>query len=139
MGVSHFLYGAMGAILALGGAHVAHYGRVSWSDGDSGVIGNTRFRLMDVDAPERRGAKCDAEDQLADEAKTFMEDKTRWGFVWISETDGRDSSGRLLVRLSANGLDLIEQGLASGYLKPWPHDGFRAISARPIWCAVNAP
>lgn len=134
MRIAHAIWfvlgGLVGAVLAL----ALTMPTVSWTDGDSGEIGHTRFRLMDVDAPERRGAKCEAEDQLADEAKAFMERRTRWGFVWISETDGRDSSGRLLVRLSVNGSDLIRTGTMAGYLKPWPHNGSKALADRPGWC-----
>lgn len=56
---------------------------IYWSDGDSGRIDGTRFRLADIDAPEtggvgaRGGAKCEGERELGFAAKEAIVEMTR--------------------------------------------------------------
>ena len=51
------------------------YNTIYWSDGDSGRLGELKFRLANIDAPETRslkqrgGAKCEAERAIGYEAK----------------------------------------------------------------------
>ena len=136
MGISHVVAAFIGGALVLGGVWAFQPREpIHWDDGDSGEIGLVRFRLMDVDAPERRSFKCEAENQFADEAWLWMQDFTAGKRIEIVETDGHDSWGRVLARVTANGEDVSEAGLAAGYLKPWPHDGTRALTDRPDWCA----
>ena len=54
------------------------YSSIYWSDGDSGRLGDLKFRLANIDAPETRslkqrgGAKCEAERVIGYEAKAFL-------------------------------------------------------------------
>ena len=54
------------------------YSSIYWSDGDSGRLGQLKFRLANKDAPEtgslkqRGGAKCEFERELGYEAKAYM-------------------------------------------------------------------
>lgn len=113
---------------------------VKWSDGDSGMIGSTKFRLSGVDAPETspvgrsNGAKCQREVSLGREAKRFMVETTRGKSVTISADYGADRYGRRVVNLAVGGQDLGLLAINSGHLAPWPHEGQRSLSPKPGWC-----
>ena len=106
---------------------------IHWDDGDSGKIHGLKFRLMDVDAPERRSFKCQEENEFADEAWLWAREFTESKVIQIVETDGK-SWNRVVARVLADGEDVAEVGMAEGYLKPWPHDGSTALTERPDWC-----
>lgn len=115
-------------------------GQIYWSDGDSGRIDGTPFRLANVDAPETGGvgaaiggAKCERERELGYLSKQFMVGLTR-GTVRVSRRYGPDRYNREVVDLAADGVDVSDAGLESGYLRPWPHEGTRAKSGKPDWC-----
>ncbi|QYI99714.1 thermonuclease family protein [Thalassovita mediterranea] len=100
------------------------------------------FRLADVDAPETGGvgaaiggAECERERELGYEAKQFMVQLTNDAELAITDRDATDRYGRLVLSLSANGEDVAQAGINAGYLAPWPHDGSRALSDKPNWCA----
>ena len=113
---------------------------VYWSDGDSGRIDGVDFRLANVDAPEtggvgaRGGADCEAERALGYEAKALMGELTRNGELEITARYGTDRYDREVIDLSADGIDVAEAGLAAGQLRPWPHRGRTALTAKPDWC-----
>lgn len=115
---------------------------IYWSDGDSGKIDGERFRLYSVDAPEtggvgaRGGAKCEGERKLGFDAKAFVVELTRDATLEITASYGYDDmeEPRLLVDLSANGKDVGQAGIEAGHLAPWPHDGTKALAAKPDWC-----
>jgi endonuclease YncB( thermonuclease family) len=112
---------------------------IYWKDGDSGVIDKVEFRLANVDAPEtgrvgsKTGAKCEGERALGFEAKAAMVALTSKAKIEVTEVVGTDRHGRSVVRLSANGEDVIARGLADGMLKPWPHKGQKALKKKPDW------
>ncbi len=114
---------------------------IYWSDGDSGVIDKVEFRLANVDAPEtgrtgsQRGAKCEAERALGFEAKAFMVEATRNAELVVTEVIGTDRYGRKVIRLSANGSDVIDAAVEAGWLRPWPHRGTKSLQRKPDWCA----
>ena len=114
---------------------------IYWSDGDSGRIDGMDFRLADVDAPETGGveatiggAKCERERVLGLDAKAFMVELTRGADLDITQREGEDRYGRIIVNISADGQDVAEAGLQAGMLKPWPHDGSRPLADKPDWC-----
>ncbi|MBS7788738.1 thermonuclease family protein [Roseococcus sp. SDR] len=95
-------------------------------DGDTIRCGETRIRLIGLDAPELR-ARCEAERRLAAAATerlgTLLE-----GGVRLSET-GEDRFGRTLaVVRNAEGEDLaavlIREGLARAYHGRGPREGW---------------
>lgn len=115
---------------------------IVWSDGDSGKVDNISFRLKDIDAPETGGvgaaiggAECELERERGSRAKAFVEQLTDDAEILITASYGSDNFGRMVVDLSADGIDIAGLGLATGYLKPWPHDenGF-SLSTKPEWC-----
>lgn len=112
-----------------------------WSDGDSGRLGDVKFRLANVDAPETGGvgavggAKCEAERALGFDAKAFMVEITRGEEVVIAREYGEDRYGRLVVDLAVGNEDPSTQGVEAGHLRAWPHKGRRALKPKPDWCA----
>jgi len=113
--------------------------RVYWSDGDSGRLGNLKFRLANVDAPEtgslkqRGGAKCELERERGYNAKAYIVALTKSGKVKIERDYGYDRYQRLVVDLSVDGVDVGERATAKGVLRVWPHRNGRALSAKPDW------
>lgn len=115
--------------------------RIYWSDGDSGRLGKLKFRLANIDAPEtgsmkqRGGAKCEAERKIGFEAKEFIVEFTRGKKITITRDYGEDRYDRLVVDLSADGVDVAQEAVAAGHLRPWPHKKGRAQTPKPDWCA----
>ena len=115
---------------------------IYWSDGDSGRInGSLKFRLNDIDAPETGGvgaavggAKCEAERAKGYESKAWVVKFTKNVPLDISQTHGYDRYDRLIIDLSANGEDVGQSGIKTGYFQPWPHDGKKSLIKRPNWC-----
>lgn len=97
-------------------------------DGDTGWENGVKWRLREIDTPERgENAECAEEPRIAAAATARMTALMRTGYTieWSGETD---RAGRQLVTVRlANGRDagevLVEEGLAVR----WPH--------RPrVWC-----
>ena len=116
---------------------------IYWSDADSGRINGERFRLSDIDAPETGGvgaaiggAKCEKERERGFDAKEFVVEFTRKKELRITQTYGFDKmpEPRLLIDLSADGEDVAQSGTEAGFLRPWPHDGSKALAPKPDWC-----
>lgn len=117
---------------------------IYWNDGDSGIInGDLRFRLNDVDAPETGGvgaavggAHCEKERERGFDAKEFAVEFTRNADLAIVATEGYDRmpNPRLIVDLTANGIDVAQAGVEAGFLAAWPHDGTKKLADKPDWC-----
>ena len=103
------------------------YNSIYWSDADSGRLGELKFRLANGDAPEtgslkqRGGAKCEAERALGYDSKAFIVDFTKGKTIKIKRDYGKDRYGRLVVDLSADGVDVLGAGIAAQNLRSWPH------------------
>lgn len=114
---------------------------IYWSAGDSGRIDGVDFRLANFDAPETGGvgsvggAKCEAGRALAFGAKGFVVELTQNAAIEITERQGADKFGRGVLSLALDGSDVGEAGIAAGHLRPWPHRGQTALSAKPDWCS----
>lgn len=114
---------------------------IYWSDGDSGKLGEVKFRLANIDAPEtgplkqRGGAKCELERELGFEAKAFMVELTRGKTIRIVRDYGKDRYGRLVVDIETEDGDIASAGVNAGHLEKWPHLNGRAQSPKPDWCA----
>ena len=118
-----------------------NYSSIYWSDGDSGRLGQLKFRLANIDAPEtgslkqRGGAKCEYERELGYEAKAYMVGFTKEKTIRIVRDYGEDRYGRLVVDLEADGSDVGNAGVEAGHLRDWLHIKGRAKSPKPDWCA----
>lgn len=117
------------------------YSSIYWSDGDSGKVGDIKFRLANIDAPEtgslkqRGGAKCEAEREIGYEAKAFLVEFTRDKEIKIVRDYGKDRYDRLVVDLTAEDIDIARAAVEAGHLKPWLHKKGRALGPKPDWCA----
>lgn len=116
------------------------YSSIYWSDADSGRLGQLKFRLANIDAPEtgsmkqRGGAKCELERKLGYEAKAYIVGFTKDKPIRIVRDYGEDRYGRLVVDLEADGSDVAKAGVDAGHLRNWLHKKGRAQSPKPDWC-----
>lgn len=130
----------VGALLA-SPASAAEASKIYWSDADSGRLEGVKFRIANKDAPEtgslkqRGGAKCEAERALGYDAKAYMVGFTKGKEIKIERDYGEDRYGRLVLDLTADGIDVGEAGERAGHLRPWPHKNGRAQAPKPDWCA----
>lgn len=94
-----------------------------------------------MDAPETGGvgaaiggAECERERELGFKAKEFMVERSRNADLAITHREDPDRYGRIVMSISADGVDLAESGVEAGVLRPWPHDGDRPLADKPDWC-----
>lgn len=135
-----FMIGSSSAAYATGIPSDIH--SIYWSDADSGRLnGKVKFRLNSVDAPETGGvgaaiggAECEAERVQGFESKEWIVNYTKGKELQITNYYGVDRYGRLIVDLNANDRDVSEEGLKTGHLKAWPHEGTTSLSSKPDWC-----
>ena len=60
---------------------------------------------------------------------------TKGKVIRIVRDYGEDRYGRLVLDLTADGLDVGKAGEAAGHLRDWPHKKGRALTPKPDWCA----
>ena len=112
---------------------------IYWADGDSGTLDGLEFRLSDLDAPETgpvgspRGAKGPEEQRAGYAAKDYMRAQTHSSVVSYSVHD-KDRYGRIVVRVSVDGVSLEPRAMDAGHLKPWPHINGKPVRSKPDWC-----
>lgn len=104
-------------------------------DGDTIVADGKRVRIANIDAPEIKSAKCDAEARLALVAKRRLEQILASGKVKIIVGDPatgrmRDRHNRILARIFVNGRDVGDTLVMEGLARPWE-------GRRRSWCAPN--
>lgn len=90
-------------------------------DGDTLRDGDERYRVENIDAPERGArAQCGAERALAEAARDYL---AAWlndaGVVEANPIGRRDRYGRIVARISIDGVDLGERLMARGLAQPW--------------------
>ncbi len=90
-------------------------------DGDTLRDGDERYRVENIDAPERGGrAQCGAERDLAEAARDYLRTWVSSARVVEAEPVGRrDRYGRIVARISIDGVDLGERLMARGLAQPW--------------------
>lgn len=90
-------------------------------DGDTLRDGDERYRVENIDAPERGGrARCGAERDLAEAARDYVAAWVRGARLIEAEPIGRrDRYGRIVARISIDGVDLGERLMARGLAQPW--------------------
>ena len=108
-------------------------GRAFIIDGDTFALGSERVRILNIDAPETRGSRCERELVLGLKAKERLAGLLRAGSVNIVR-DGEDRYRRTLARVSVDGLDVGSILVGEGLALPW-RDGPEARDARlRYWC-----
>lgn len=101
-------------------------------DGDTVIIRGERIRIANIDAPELRTGKCDAERRLARVARARLETILGSGDVVIMPGDpasGRrkDRYGRTLATLRVAEADVGDVLVGEGLARPW-------VGKREPWC-----
>ncbi|MCP4564024.1 MAG: thermonuclease family protein [Bosea sp.] len=113
--------------------------RIVIIDGDTvGLPGGERVRIFNIDAPETRGARCEAELVAGLRAKERLAQLLRGRPVEIRrcEPSGRcrDRYGRTLARLEAEGRDLGEVLVSEGRALTWATGPAARQSLVAYWC-----
>ncbi len=90
-------------------------------DGDTLRVGQERYRVENIDAPERgRRAACIDERALGEAARAYV---LEWialaGRVEALTVGRRDRYGRVLARIEIDGADLGERLIAHGLARRW--------------------
>lgn len=90
-------------------------------DGDTLRDGEERYRVENIDAPERgHRALCAEERALAEAARTYLIDWVASARRVEAEPIGRrDRYGRVVARIEIDGVDLGERLMARGLAQPW--------------------
>jgi endonuclease YncB( thermonuclease family) len=90
-------------------------------DGDTLRDGNERYRVENIDAPERGArAECPEERALAEAARAYVVE-------WVANAHRvealpigrRDRYGRIVARIEIDGVDLGERLMARGLAQRW--------------------
>ena len=103
-------------------------------DGDTVVIDRETIRILNIDTPEIRDAKCEAERRLGLIAKRRLGELLAGGGGGIhirrGDRGGRmtDRYGRTLAVISVRGDDVGKTMIADGLARPWK-------GKRQPWCA----
>ena len=97
---------------------------VQVTDGDTLRIDGEKIRIANIDAPEIREAKCDAERRLGIVAKARLEALLNSGDIEVlrgDPQDGRmkDRHGRTLATITVDGRDIGEILIAEKVARPW--------------------
>lgn len=90
-----------------------------------------RIRIIGLDAPETRRAKCEAERRLGYEAKARLMVFLSQGKMKIKRRKRPDRYGRTLARIFINGQDVAGLMIAAGLARPYQG------RKRKGWCSVK--
>jgi micrococcal nuclease len=103
-------------------------------DGDTLALAGERIRLLGIDAPETREARCERERVAGYETKARVVDLLRFGRVVDIRRHGHDQYGRTLAHIVIDGRDLGEQLVREKLALPY-RSGAEAKAARLAqWC-----
>jgi micrococcal nuclease len=105
-------------------------------DGDTIALARERIRLLAIDAPETRDARCERERVAGYEARVV--DLLRFGRSVDIHRNGHDQYGRTLAHIVIDGRDLGEQLVREKLALPY-RSGAEAKAARVArWCGQGA-
>lgn len=108
------------------GGHRAERGLTCLVDADTGYASGHKWRLLEIDAPEMRGA-CPAETRLARQARDRLQALMDGGYR-IRHDGQYDRAGRRLVHVVLkDGRDAGDVLMSEGLAQPWPNEG-------NVWC-----
>jgi micrococcal nuclease len=108
--------------------------RIYVIDGDTIALARERIRLLAIDAPETRDARCEREREAGYATKARVVDLLRFGRVVDILRHGHDQYGRTLAHIVIDGRDLGEQLVREKLALPY-RSGAEAKAARLAqWC-----
>jgi endonuclease YncB( thermonuclease family) len=100
-------------------------------DGDTFTLDGETIRILNIDAPELRESKCDAELRLGLVAKHRLSQLLKGGEINLLRGDGNritDRYGRTLARVRVEGADVGEVLVSERLARPW-------TGKRRGWCS----
>lgn len=100
-------------------------------DGDTFVCNDEQIRILGLDAPETRSARCDAEYRLGMLAKRRLAELVGGANLEIRR-DGEDRFQRTLAQVVANGTDVAEPMISEGMARPC-----KSAGCRKSWCEAR--
>ena len=110
-------------------------GRAVIIDGDTFALGSERVRILNIDAPETRGSRCERELVLGLKAKERLAGLLRTRSVAIAR-DGEDRYHRTLARVSVGGLDVGSILLGEGLALPRQDGPDARETLLRYWCGL---
>lgn len=101
-------------------------------DGDTFDIGDERVRIANIDVPETKSAKCDAERRLGEVAKRRLQELLSSPGFEMERGDPKSGSmkdryGRTLATAYVDGIDIGSILIQEGIARPWR-------GKREPWC-----
>lgn len=103
-------------------------------DGDTVARGRIRHRLLGLDTPEIKRAKCKQETARGMAAKARLEQLlANYASVSLKPSGKPDRYGRMLSRLTIDGVDVVDIAVKEGW--GIRYDG----RVKPDWCFIDAP
>lgn len=125
--------------------------RITIIDGDTvalpcpglGLCKQERIRILNIDAPETRGAVCEAENIAGLAAKEALRNLLKGQMVDIIRCEpetGRceDRYRRTLARLATQSGDVGQALIASGHALPWAPGAAAKFQRQQHWCGKEA-
>jgi endonuclease YncB( thermonuclease family) len=108
-------------------------------DGDTVAIASERIRLLGIDAPGTREARCERERVAGYQTKARVVDLLRFGRSVEIRRQGHDQYGRTLAHIIIDGRDLGELLVREKLAVPY-RAGAEARTARLVhWCGQGGP
>lgn len=99
-------------------------------DGDTFDCGEERIRIANIDAPETKRAKCEAELMLGSAATRRLSEMLAEGIVVIEREKRPDRYGRTLAIIRTAKGDVGQRLIEERYARPWR-------GRREPWCVAS--
>jgi endonuclease YncB( thermonuclease family) len=103
-------------------------------DGDTVAIARERIRVLGIDAPETREARCERERVAGYQTKARVVDLLRFGRSIDIHRQGHDEYGRTLARIIVDGRDLGEQLVREKLALPYRSGAEARAERMARWC-----
>jgi endonuclease YncB( thermonuclease family) len=115
-------------------AETVDAGKVYVIDGDTVAVARERIRLLGIDAPETREARCERERVAGYQTKARVVDLLRFGRSIDIHRQGHDVYGRTLARIIVDGRDLGEQLVREKLALPYRSGAEARAERMARWC-----
>jgi endonuclease YncB( thermonuclease family) len=112
--------------------------RITVLDGDTILFDDIKVRLIGLDAPETREARCTAERQAGKRAAAALRDLIKDKKVRVRMTGWKDKYRRSLAYLEfADGTDIGRKMIELGYALPYKRGDEEKSARARHWCGDN--
>ena len=115
-------------------AETVDAGKVYVIDGDTVAVARERIRLLGIDAPETREARCERERVAGYRTKARIVDLLRFSQSVDIRRQGHDPYGRTLAQIIVDGRDLGEQLVRENLALPYRAGAEARADRLARWC-----